>query len=395
MIETFNLSNGLFIRKLDGYHNLFKMSAIIADIIRQHISQQPFHLNVIEAACHGTFKETGHSLILAEMLKHPKIQASFLEKFLNIHHECMDVTAETDRVDVALKGDDIFVIIENKVNGAEEQQNQVYRYIHSVGINKYGYNLSQIYVVYLNPADRTLPSKYSLCDEKMEHNAFEEIGKDHYTVKSFKYDITDWLRKISIEKEPHIVSAMDQYIDFLEHKFHISPLDKTMIKETKDFIFKELQMDGKSFEDQMQILNDQQEKVNELQNTLNTIKKELQLVQSHKLMLKWKEEVKSKGIAINDDDFSFGILLNNKVWMGIWDGYTNGNNFLPFWGFQLDSFKKNNNEDLYNEIRIVIENAGLFRDTKSENGWIAWHETQNGTEDFMALYKAVKEKGLK
>lgn len=395
MIETFKFSNGFFKRKLDGYYNLFRMSTVVSDIIKHYISQQPYHINVIEAACRGAFKETGHSLILADMLKHPTIQASFLERFLNIHHEFLDVTAETDRVDVALKGNDIFVIVENKVNGAEEQENQVYRYIHLIGIKKYGFNLSQIYVVYLNPTDRALPSKRSLCgDEKMEHNAFEEIGQDHFSVQSYKYDITDWLRNISIEEEPHISSALDQYIDFLEHKFRISPIDKSMNKEVKSFIFKELQIEGKSFEEQMQTLNDQQEKVNELQNTLNTIKKELQLTQSHNLMLKWKEDVKNEGVAINEDDCSFGILLNNHVWMGIWDGAKNGNNYLPFWGFQLDSLKKNNMQELYDKISAIVKNAGLFKDSKSENGWIVWRETQNGTADFMSLYEVVKDMGL-
>lgn len=170
--------------------------------------KRPFHLNVITAACHGRFKETGHSLVLADMLRHPTIQSSFLETFLGIHHGYMKVTAETDRVDVALKGEDIFVIIENKVNNAGEQKNQVYRYVHEVGIEKYGYNMSQIFVVYLNPAERTLPSDYSLCDD----NVFDEIGEEHYTVQSYKHDITDWLRKISIDDEPHISNALDQWL---------------------------------------------------------------------------------------------------------------------------------------------------------------------------------------
>ena len=147
------------------------------------------------------------------------IQTSFLKHFLSIQHEFMEVTAERDRVDVALKGRDMFVIIENKVNGAGEQKSQVYRYVHEIGMTKYGFELEQIYVIYLNPTNRNLPSVYSLCDENGEKNVFEEIGKYHYKVQSYKYDILKWLKGLSIDNEPHISSALDQYIDFLENKF--------------------------------------------------------------------------------------------------------------------------------------------------------------------------------
>jgi hypothetical protein len=152
------------INNINDYIEVIDMSDKVSDIIKRCSKDKPFHLNVIEAACRGFLKETGHSLILADMLRHPAIQKSFLERFLNIDHEEMEVTAETDRVDVALKGDDMFVIIENKVNGAEEQQSQVYRYVHDIGICKYKFKLSQIYVLYLNPIDRALPSERSLCD---------------------------------------------------------------------------------------------------------------------------------------------------------------------------------------------------------------------------------------
>ena len=230
MEEALRLSNRLFHCRLNYYKEGILLSKHVDEIISRHLSIRPFHLNVIEAACRGRFKETGHSLVLADLLKHPIIQSSFIERFLNIQHEFMDVTAEKDRVDVALKGKDIFVIVENKVNAADEQKNQVYRYVHEIGIKKYGFKLSQIYVVYLNPSNRTPPSAYSLCDENNENNVFEALGEKHYTVQSYKYDIADWLRELAIDNEPHISSALDQYIDFLENKFHTSPIDKNMNK---------------------------------------------------------------------------------------------------------------------------------------------------------------------
>lgn len=394
LIETLVFSNRLFLSKLNWYLDAVCLSEKVSATINRHMSQRHFHLNVIEAACRGTLKETGHSLILADMLRHPAIQKSFLEKFLNIHHEEMEVTAETDRVDVALKGEDMFIIVENKVNGATEQQNQVYRYVHEIGIDKYGFNLSQIYVVYLNPSNRALPSKFSLCDEKTESNVFDEIGKEHYTVQSYKYDITDWLRNISIEGEPHISSALDQYVDYLDNKFHTSPKDKIMNEEIKDIILNELQVKGKTYKEQIQALDNQREKTNELLNAIDNIKTELLYEHSHNLMLEWKRIVSAKGIKVASDDHSFGVQLNNGVWLGIWDAVDNGVAHLPYWGFYLNSYKKEKMPDLFKNISFLLKNVGITEYKDTDKDWIAWYSTQNGVERFMTLYTAAKNQGM-
>ena len=334
MIKTLQLSNNIFQYKLDGMKMGIKCGCQVSDIIARHLSRRPFHLNVIEAACQGRFKETGHSLVLADMLRHPAIQSSFMEQFLGLNLNYMEVTAETDRVDVALKGKDIFVIVENKVNAAVEQNCQVYRYVHEIAIEKYGYSLSQIYVLYLNPTNHNPPSEYSLCDENNENNVFEELGNDHYNVLSYKYDVTDWLRGISVSNEPHIVSALDQYIDFLENKFHTTSLDIDMNNEIKDFLLKELQVDNSPLEEQLSALDSQYNKTQELLSAIDSLKIELRKELSHKMMREWQRQIEELlCIKLSQDDHSFGVQLNNKVWLGVWDGYDSANQ-LPYWGFQ-------------------------------------------------------------
>lgn len=393
MKEFFIISNQIFQYKLESLKNSIRGSNQVAEIITKHLSQRPFHLNVIEAACNGRFKETGHSLVLAKMLRHPTIQSSFLKTFLNIHHEYMKVTAEKDRIDVTLKGDDIIVIIENKINAASEQKSQVYRYVHDIGIGKYGYNISQIFVVYLNPVDHTLPSEYSLCDENKEHNVFYEIGEKHFIIKSYKHDITDWLRGIYIDNEPHISSALDQYIDFLEHKFHISPLDKIMNKEIKNLILKELQIENKSFEEQIEVINNQRDKVNELLNAIDNLKDDLRKEQSNKMISDWKKQIEQQlGITLFCDNHSFSIQLKNKVRLGIWDGY-DSKGYLPYWGFQFNSFRKDSMPELYDQIKKLINSAEI-NNFKTEENWIAWCTTQKGIERFTSLYHSAKKFGL-
>lgn len=402
MIKTLQLSNNLFQYKLDGMKMGINCGCQVSEIIARHLSDRPFHLNVIEAACHGRFKETGHSLVLADMLRHPAIQNSFMEKHLGLSHDYMEVTAETDRVDVALKGDDIFVIVENKVNAAEEQNCQVYRYVHEIAIDKYGYELSQIYVLYLNPTNNNLPSEYSLCDENNENNVFEELGEGHYKVLSYKYDVTAWLRRISddnelhINNEPHIVSALDQYIDFLENKFHTTKLDIDMNNEIKDFLLKELNVDNSTLEEQLSALDSQCNKTKELLDSIDSLKIELRKELSHKTMREWQRQIEELlCIKLSQDDHSFWVQLNNKVWLGVWDGYDDPEyNYLPYWGFKYTTYKKDENPELYKCIETLITEAGINNDFIEGQKFIAWYPTQKGVETFTSLYHAAKEKGL-
>lgn len=393
MLTTFKLSNRLFRHRLDYLTKGIFYSQRVSGIITKHLSSRPFHLNVIEASCRGKFKETGHSLVLADMLRHPKIQSSFLERFLGITQNYLDVTAETDRVDVALKGKNIFIIIENKVNAAEEQKNQVYRYVHEIGMEKYGYTLSQIYVIYLNPTNRNLPSDYSLCDENHENNVFDELGSEHYNVLSYKYDITNWLRNLSIENEPHIESALDQYIDFLENKFHTSSLDTIMNSEVKTFLLKELQIENKSLEEQISALSNQYEKTEELLNSIESLRNELRKKLSHEKMREWQRLLSQQlNIEFAEDEHSFGLQLNNKVWLGIWDGYDSSNH-MPYWGFQCSNYRKEM-PNLSDPIMKLLKKAGIDHFHTENKEWIAWCSTDRGVERYRALYYSAKEIGL-
>lgn len=392
MKETLRISNLLFQYRLNYYKNGIRLSERVHQLIKTYLDMTPFHLNVIEAACRGRFKETGHSLVLANLLKHPVIQSSFIKNFLNIQHEYMHVTAEKNRIDVALKGKDIFVIIENKVNDAEEMENQIYRYVNDIGIKKYGFTLPQIYVLYLNPTNRTLPSPYSLCDKNKENNVFEALEKEHFKVLSYKYDITDWLRKLSIENEPHIASALDQYIDFLENKFYTSPIYQNMNKEIKDFILKELHIEGLTLQEQITALKNEQEKVTALLDSIENLRIELRKEESNRLMREWQSEIE-KEISLSQDEHSFGIQLKNQVWLGVWDGY-DAKNKLPYWGFQLENYKKIEMPDLLESIKKLIEKSNIEHYHTDEKDFIAWCTTNEGVSRFLSLYEAAKESGM-
>ena len=215
-----------------------------------------------------------------------------------------------------------------------------------------------------------------------------------YKVLSYKYDVTDWLRSISVNNEPHIVSALDQYIDFLENKFHTTSLDIDMNNEIKDFLLKELKVDNSTLEEQLSALDSQYNKTQELLSSIDSLKIELRKELSHKMMREWQRQIeKLLCIKLSQDDHSFGVQLNNKVWLGVWDGYDSANH-LPYWGFQYTTYKKDDNPELYKCVETLITGAGINKFQADNKEFIAWYTTQKGVERFTSLYHAAKEKGL-
>jgi len=396
MKDILTPSDKLFHNRLDNLNGILRLSTKSGEIVSGYLSKRPFHLNVIESACRGRFKETGHSLVLADMLKHEIIQKSFIASFLDMEHEFMDVTAEIDRVDVALKSDDMFIIIENKVNAANEMENQVYRYVHEIGIDKYKYKMSQIYVIYLNPTNRDMPSDRSLCDKNGKNNVFTALGEKHYRIRSYKHDITNWLRGLKIDNEQHISSALDQYIDFLENKFHTSLIDKDMNEEIRKLIADELHLEEKSLELQIKTLDEQLEKVNDLYDRMAELRNELGRQHSHEMMLEWQKRVESLLAiqVVNPDSHSFEIKLNNGVWLRINDGNDNEINSLPYWGFRYDNYRKGEYPVIKSQIDEVLILADIKNKREDYFGWVAWYETQKGDELFVSLFNAARKKGL-
>lgn len=166
-----------------------------------------------------------------------------------------------------------------------------------------------------------------------------------------------------------------------------------MNKEIKDLILKELQVEDKSPEEQIAALDNQRDKVNELLNVIDSLKVELTIELSHKMMRDWQTLIEQSGIKLSHDEHSFGIRLNNKVWLSVWDGYDSGEH-RPYWGFQLDSFKIDSMPDLYADIEKILNNIGIqMSDIQTENNWIAWKYTKNGVEDFKFLYHSAENLG--
>lgn len=162
--------------------------------------------------------ETAHSRILYKLLcAHGKEKHQFLKMFLEsvglkLDIDKAEIKVEYKHIDVLIYDGTRYVIIENKVNHACDQDRQIETYIRSL----YG---KDVYVLYLVRSDNDKdPSEDSLSTERRQ-----ELVKDgKYKKISYQTHILDWLRKCEKETNNENVilkSALVQYCNYIEDLF--------------------------------------------------------------------------------------------------------------------------------------------------------------------------------
>ena len=161
--------------------------------------------------------ETAHSRILYKLLcAHGKEKHQFLKMFLEsvglkLDIDKAEIKVESEHIDVLIYDGVKYIIVENKVNHACDQDRQLVRYIDSL-------NSKDIYVLYLVRSDNDKdPSENSLPAEIRQE--LEENGK--YKKISYQTHIFNWLRKCKETDTDNelLKSALVQYCNYIEELF--------------------------------------------------------------------------------------------------------------------------------------------------------------------------------
>ena len=163
--------------------------------------------------------ETAHSRILYKLLcAHGKEKHQFLKMFLEsvgltieLDIDKAEIKVESEHIDVLIHDCQKYIIIENKVNHACDQDRQLVSYIESL-------NGKNVYVLYLvrsnndkDPSENSLPTARRLGLEK----------KAKYKKISYQTHILNWLHKCKetdIDNEL-LKSALIQYCNYIEELF--------------------------------------------------------------------------------------------------------------------------------------------------------------------------------
>lgn len=388
--------------KKESQKLLLKLAETCLDIKKKEL---PFHINVISAAARGKLKETAHSIILHDLLRHPIILDSFIKKVIGISDNPFtkdDIdTPDKNRIDLCLRNKDFFLIIENKVNSAEEQPGQLYRYC-KLAQEEYGFGINKIHILYLNPDHNEPPSLFSRSKNgKGKEDDPETIGVERIIIKNYKHDIYDWLKECkddilsqSKKDEPFLQSALNQYIDYLEERFQMNHRYKKLHDMTEKQVREIMAInDGMAIDDQMLILEEKLDQLNELQPALKVLKFKIEKESWRSLLVGFKDSLNEKfgkrkifHIFDNVEDYPEmgfrGTFLNTKVSISL-ILYNSDGTHTPYWRVAVDAF---GNSDINNTKEKIKKLLTLFfpnLTTGIAPGWDFYSETSKERAQIM------------
>jgi hypothetical protein len=193
----------------------------------------PYHLFLLELIRSGE-REIDHSRMLQQLLfcrsngEYPILKSFFKELNLNLTIKDPQITAETKRIDILiLDGKNYAIIIENKINGASDQPNQLANYINKIRY-KEGYESKDIYVVYLPKEDGREPDVQSWINPEGNKSYYDEF-EERFRVFSIKNKLLQWLENDVLEliendvlelsnnaRNRYLRSTLEQYIYILK-----------------------------------------------------------------------------------------------------------------------------------------------------------------------------------
>lgn len=255
----------------------FDLCSSFMKVYEKEFQKLPYHINLLDIFW---AKENIHSRILGELFKQNTDQKyEVLESFItylktikqtHIKIKKPNITVERERIDILIREHDYALIIENKIHDADDQPNQLARYIDKM--KKEGLKDSQIYIIYLTRDGSKIPSVNSWT--KINGVSYQEEFKNRYFALNFRDDILPWLSEFVLPncrlKDVFLKSTVEQYVDFFEGLFNKRKINKNMNIEIENQIKMELKLSSNPI-DNYEILTKKREELNKLQNSFFTI----------------------------------------------------------------------------------------------------------------------------
>lgn len=198
---------------------------------KKELSGSPLMIDLLNDALRSErLKETAHSRILYRILHDNNLQKGFVEYFLpnvDCTFESIQIPyPDRHRIDLTIKSDNFFLIVENKVNNAPEQPSQIANYVK---IAQQTYPDNQIYVLYLGGETNIYPSENSLPTE------IRQLLCDRIICKNYKDDIIPLIEsmyeQIDFNEQPFLKSTLLLYKTYLENKYNLNKMNNTLIPQ--------------------------------------------------------------------------------------------------------------------------------------------------------------------
>lgn len=254
-------------------NDIFEFIKKFTEIKKKNASLLQYNLNLIDEL-HAN--ENAHTRILLKLLDYESNQKKvILEEFLNLLNEKLvnqkipilddyRITGQFEFIDGYIWSDSkkVAIIIENKINWACDQDEQIQRYIETA--KQYGIDEKNIFVVYLTDTGIKKAADYSftdyakkMLDWKDPENQGRYIESNYLNdILPFLYEIFD---KLSFSKENVLKAAIFQYIDYLEGRFGMRKNEKEYNIAMNESLIEVLNLSGTEKEKFDQIEQLQQE----------------------------------------------------------------------------------------------------------------------------------------
>jgi len=349
---------------------LIKVAKELNELYKSKKAALPYSINVIREL-HAN--ENANSRILRGLLQYshngqyPVLQ-SFIERLkaiadypIDISIQNPELTNEQDnRIDLLIKEKKSYaIIVENKIWGASDQEEQIERYIDYV--IDLGIPRRSIFVVYLTLDGNKKVSDISLTDKAKKHLGYSNKNNGRFICMNFKDDIIPWLDTLmdleETRNEPLLSSSITLYIDFLKEYFDAREEDI----EIENYLEKQL-MD-KLQANSLKELLDTWEDVDKLQEIVSSAaNKKIEGICRQKIC----NTLEKKGYHIRAYDFQydyFDLEVDIPEWEKCWWAMESDKGGL-FSGVWRDPDKK------VAKKNIAMLN-GVFEN--SDDGYIGWN----------------------
>lgn len=273
----------------------------------------------------------------------------FLEKFLSILDikdfefdiDNSKLVLEYNNIDLYLTDGQKHIIIENKVY-ADDQENQIQRYIELIQNENETLEVNDILVIYLS-INRQKPSIYSLDHLTIKDNYICKDEKELTLFKNINYhtEIIDWL-KLCLNEIQNITNLNESILQYLSVVEKITNKYKGKVMEIKDFLLEE----------------DNLKLVTELETPIKDAKAQIQ----YKFWMSLQESLNSKQHVFD--------FVNSKFEEIVIEDYTknyyNSNKNNRCYGLKKDLFEIDDNHKVC--FYIEIDWRIYYGFTISENG---------------------------
>lgn len=369
---------------------LLSLSNQVESIKKDEKASMPFHLNLLDTALEGKMRETAHSRFLWQLLRLKKILESFTNRFFSgcfsINEKYKLHIPDKFRIDISLQTETDFFIFENKVNDAEEQCGQIYRYINYAV--KKGFRADHIHVLYLNSDTHDSPSVYSLTKDGQGKELIPEAV--NISVVSYKEEIVSWLEEIYTEisdDEVYLKTAIFQYLDYLKEKFHISKRYSNMNNKIQSLIKEKLFTEDMNCLQRLNVISDAKALLDQLKSYLEKIEEKQETLRFQE----WFDQL----ISLYPID-EFDWIRDNPHDIHI-DFQYHGYNLSACltideglcWGIRCKTkpIPQKWITSVHSSVQLFLPRA------QSTDWWPAWDYTsyENGLDRFLTLIKWVLE----